>query len=121
MQPKAPYLQPVGAVMSLFGHHQGQFDLDVSYSGAIDAVASVTDKKVFLHVANTDMNSAQTLKFDLGTAQIASARAYVIAAKAETEITVDNPDCFAVKETAISGDSYILPPAAVAAIEIDLR
>ncbi len=121
MHPKTPYLQPVGSVMSLFGHHQGKYDLDISYNGAIDAVASKTANTVYIHAANTDMNSAQTLKIDLGGIKIKQARMYYIAAKADTEITVDTPDCFAVKETVFDNDSVILPPAAVAAIEIELN
>jgi hypothetical protein len=121
LHPKLPYLQPVGAVMSLFGHHQGKHAIDISYNGAIDAVASKTDNKIFLHVANTDMNSTQTLKLDVGEKNITSAKMFYIAAKAETEITMDNPDCFSVQEAIIEKDTVSLPPAAVAAIEITLE
>ena len=37
-----PYLQPVGAVMSLFCRHQGEKALDCTYTGSVDAVASRT-------------------------------------------------------------------------------
>ena len=121
MKPIAPYLQPVGAVMSLFGHHQGKFDVDISYNGAVDAVASMTDNKIFIHVANTDMNYPQTLKLDLGEKTVESARMFYIAAKADTEITVDNSDCFNVKEAEVENQTVILPPAAVAAIEITFK
>ena len=115
-----PYLQPVGAVMSLFGHHQGKQAVDISYNGSVDAVASKTDNRIFIHIANTDMSSAQTLDLDLGGASIADATMYYIAAKPETEITLVNTNCFAVQEKKIEGSSVILPPAAVAAIEITL-
>ena len=115
-----PYLQPVGAVMSLFGHHQGKQAVDISYNGSVDAVASKTDNKIFIHIANTDMNSAQTLDLDLGGASTTDATMYYIAAKPETEITLVNTNCFAVQEKKIEGSSVILPPAAVAAIEITL-
>ena len=121
LHPKLPYLQPVGAVMGLFGHHQGKHAIDISYNGAIDAVASKTDNKIFLHVANTDMNSTQTLKLDVGEKNITSAKMFYIVAKAETEITMDNPDCFGVQEVIIEKDTVSLPPAAVAAIEITLE
>ena len=121
LHPKSPYLQPVGAVMSLFGHHQGRCALDVSYDGSIDAVASKSNNMIFLHVANTDMCSTQTIRLDVGGKKIASAEMFYIATKAETEITMDNPDCFAVQTAAIEGDTVILPPAAVAAIEITLE
>ncbi len=115
-----PYLQPVGAVMRLFRRHQGERALEVSYTGAVDAVASATDNRIYLHIANTDMHAHQTLKLDVSGRTVTSARMYCIAADAETEITPDRADCFAVRETVIDGDTVILPPAAAAAIEIDL-
>lgn len=121
LHPKAPYLQPVGAVMGLFGHHQGEKAVDISYNGAIDAVASKTANKIFIHIANTDMKSAQKLSFDFGKATEATAEMFYIDASPETEITLDNADCFAVKQTAIDINDFILPPAAVAAIEITLK
>ena len=118
---QTPYLQPVGEVMRLFGAHQGNRALDISYHGAIDAVASKTDNKIYLHIANTDMNSDQKLCIDLGDQKIQVMRMYYIAAKADTEITPYNTDCFAEKKLVIQGNTLRLPPAAVAAIEIDLK
>ena len=117
---REPYLQPVGAVMSLFRHHQGEREIDVTYQGAVDAVASRTGNRIFLHIANTDMNAPQELKLELGGQKIASARLFAIAAKADTEITQDARDCFAVRESEIEGDTLILSPAAVAAVEIEV-
>lgn len=118
---REPYLQPVGAVMSLFRHHQGERAIELTWQGAVDAVASKTGDRLFLHVANTDMNTPHTLKLDLDGRAIAAARMFVIAAKPDTEITPDDRDCFAVRESEIVGDTVILPPAAVAAIEIDME
>ena len=67
------------------------------------------------------MNYSQTLKLDVDDKKIASAKMFYIATKAETEITMDNPTCFAVQTATIEGDSVILPPAAVAAIEITVE
>ncbi|MBQ7322594.1 MAG: hypothetical protein IJW99_10900 [Clostridia bacterium] len=116
-----PYLQPVGVVMSLFRHHQGERALDVSYEGAVDAVASATGDRIFIHAANTDMKTPQTLRLALNGEEIASARMWYVAAPADTEITPDRDDCFAVREQEICGDTVVLPPAAVAAIEIDRK
>lgn len=121
LHPKAPYLQPVGSVMSLFGHHQGRYDLDISYNGAVDAVASKTKNKIFLHLANTDMYSSQEIKLDLGDHKIKFSEMFYIAAKPETEITMDNADCFSVQKIEFTGDIFTLPPAAVAAIEITIE
>lgn len=118
IKPFKPYLQPVASVMSLFCKHQGKYAVDVDYNGAVDVVASKTDNTVYLHVANTDMNTPQTLYLNVGGKKIISAEMFYIAAKADTEITYETPDCFAVRKTNIEGNSVILPPAAVAAIEM---
>lgn len=116
-----PYLQPVGSVMSLFGKNQGKYMLDISYTGAIDAVASATGDTVFLHLANTDMKYPQQIELDLGGREIGSAEMYDIAEDPETEITPVNPDVFAVRHQSLSGTSLTLPPAAVAAVRITLK
>jgi len=41
--------------------------------------------------------------------------------EADTEITMDNANCFDVQKSSIEGNTVILPPAAVAAIEITLE
>ncbi|MBQ9967562.1 MAG: hypothetical protein IJO88_02425 [Oscillospiraceae bacterium] len=115
------YLQPVGAVMSLFRHHQGRFALDASVSGAVDAVASMTDDTVYIHAANTEMRKAQQLKLELGGKTIKEAKMFYIAEDPAAEITPQNMDVFAVKTLQIEGDTVTLPAAAVAAIEITLE
>ncbi len=112
-----PYLMPVGSVMALFGRHQGKNAVDISYSGSIDAVASRTGNEIFIHVANTDMHGAQTLKLDIGC-PIKSAKMEYIAADAMEEVTLVTPNVFDSKEMTIEGDTVTLPAAAVAAIRI---
>ena len=107
--------------MCLFRHHQGEKALDVSCNGAVDVTASKTGNTIYLHIANTDMNSAQNITLNVGHNVIESAKMYYIAAKADTEITQDRTDCFPVREKAIEGNTVILPAAAVAAIEINLK
>ena len=115
-----PYFQPVGAVMSLFSHHQGKKALDISYSGAIDAVASKTGDTVFVHIANTDMHYAQQIDLDLGTSLTSEAKMYYIAADPTCEINPSDRHCHAVREAVIEGGRFTLPAAAVASIEIKL-
>ncbi len=115
------YLQPVASVMSLFRHHHGEYHLDCSYSGSIDAVCSATGNKVYIHVANTDMNFAQELKLETGNKKIKSAELFYIAENPATEITPLNQDVFAVKTAKIEGDTVTIPPAAVAAIELTME
>lgn len=111
-----PYLQPVGAVMSLFGKHQGKHALNCRYSGNIDAVASKTGNTIYVHVVNTDMHHSQHISINLGK----SATMYIICANPKTEITPDCLDVFAVKHLTVDLSDFILPPAAVAAIEIEV-
>ena len=114
------YLQPVGEVMRLFGAHQGKMALDVSGGGVVDAVASKTGDKLFLHLANTSMTSAETLQLDLGGRAIKEATIYYIAADPALEITPVNIGCFEEKCEPIENGTVTLPKAAVAAVEITL-
>ena len=114
------YLQPVGAVMRLFGHHQGLHALDVSYSGNIDAVASRTDDRIFIHIANVDMHAEQTIRLELDATAITDMQTFMITADPRTEITPVNTDCFAERHSPVIGNTIILPPASVAAIEFTL-
>ena len=111
-----PYLQPVGVVMSLFGKYQGQNALDCACESSIDAVASRTGNTVYLHVANTEMNKPQTLSLNIGQ----SAVMHWIAADPWEEITPDHSDVFRVQSQTINPREFVLPAAAVAAIEIAL-
>jgi hypothetical protein len=115
------YLQPVGEVMRLFGTHQGKNAIDISYNGSIDAVASVTDNKIYIHAVNTSMNNDETVTFDLGGREIAEGRMFCIASEPDTEITYLNIGCFDDTESAFKGNTVTLPKAAVAAIEITLK
>ena len=113
------YMMPVASVMALFGRHQGKYAVDVTYDGALDVVASRTGNKLFLHIANTDMNAAQQLKLDVGC-PIKSAKMEYIVEKPDTEVTMVTPHVFDSKEMVIEGDTVTLPAAAVAAIEIEI-
>ena len=116
---KRCYLQPVGSVMSLFGRHQGSCHIDCSYSGAVDAVASATGNKVFIHLVNTDMHASQMIRLNTGR-EIKNAKMYYIAQNPTKEITMLEPDAFAVSTVDICGDTVTVPKAAVCAIEIEL-
>ena len=115
------YLQPVGSVMQLFRKHVGKYWVDSVCTGAVDAVCSAADNKIFIHAANTDMHYAQELRFDLGGKKIAKAEMFYIAEDPSTEITPLNTDVFAIRSAPIAGDTGRLPAAAVAAIELTLE
>ena len=114
-----PYLQPVGSVMSLFGHHQGKYMLDCSSNGALDVTASMTESKIFIHLANTDMTHSQEVKIDIG-APFDKMDVFSIHENPETEITPMNIHVFDPTHTTVQGDTVTLPPATVAAIEIKI-
>ena len=113
------YLMPVGAIMSLFGRHQGKFAVDISCGGSVDVAASRTGDTYFLHAANTDMHEAQTIKLAVEGKPIKKATIYYIDADPEEEIGLINPHCFDPKTLILEGDTVTLPAAAVAAIEIE--
>lgn len=115
------YLQPVGEIMRLFRAHQGKKALDISCNGSIDAVASITDNKIYIHAANTSSGSSEAITFDLGGREIAEGKMFVIACDPETEISPVNVDCFEEKAVSFTGDTVTLPKAGVAAIEITLK
>lgn len=118
---KVCYLQPVGSVMSLFGKHQGKYALTCTDCGSVDAVASMTGNKIYLHLANTELGKAQQIKLELGGKKIREAEMFYIAEDPATEITPQNTDVFAVRSVKIAGDTVTLPAAAVAAVEITLE
>ena len=114
------YLQPVGEVMRLFGKHRGKNFLDISSDGDLDAVASVTDDTVFVHIANTSLSHSETLSFDIEGKEIASATMYCISADPKTEIAQTNIGCFEERVTASENGVLTLPASSVAAIEIKI-
>ena len=113
---KKPYLQPVGAVMRLFGKYQGKYALDCDCNSVVDAVASRTGNKIYVHMANTDMHAAQRISLNMGE----KARMHFIAADPRTEITPDHADVFQVETVEIDPRDFVLPAAAVAALEMDI-
>ena len=113
------YFQPVGTVMHLFGKYQGKQALDIDCPG-LDATASRTGNKIYLHLVNTDMYAAKTLDLSLDAGTIAEVKMYGVAEDITTEITPCNPNVFDVKEMPVDGTTITLPKAAVAAVEITL-
>ena len=85
----------------------------------MDATASRTGNKVYLHLVNTDLHADKTITLDVD-APIAQVKMYGVAEDILTEITPCNPDVFAVKELPVNGTTLTLPKAAVAAVEITL-
>ena len=117
-----PYLQPVGSVMRLFSQNHGRYALDVTGGDALDTTASITDNKIYLHVANTDRTHAEVVHLDLGEKLAESVRMTYIAAESTVEITASNPDVFAPVTVDLDPSAAVtVPAAAVAVIEITLK
>ena len=112
------YFQPVATVMNLFSHHCGKHAVNVTYSGDIDAVATKTDNKIFLHIANTNMTQSQELKLDLGGKEILDVKMFGVAESPMTEVTPCNMDVFAIREFPTEKELLTIPAAAVVAVEI---
>ena len=107
--------------MRLFSEHQGKNAIDVSFGANIDAVASITDNTVYLHIANTSMTSSEEIILDLGDKTVESAKMFCIAEDPETEITPQSIGCFKENVTEIIGKTVTVPKASVAAIEIKIK
>ena len=119
----AAYLQPVGEVMKLFRHHIGTHAVDVESVDGVDMTASISEdgKKLYLHIANTDAHEAKKLSLIADGKPVEWFTAYEIAAEPFVEITQMTPDIFQPTEYTVKGSEYLLPPAAVTAIEIPLK
>ncbi len=118
------HFQPVGEVMRLFRHHIGTNAVELTNVPAgVDAAGSVSADggTLYLHLANTDRTAAKRVPLEPDGAKIASATAYEIAADSTLEITPLTPNLFSPVRRRIEGNTYWLPAAGVAAVEITLK
>ena len=117
------YLQPVGEVMKLFRRHIGEHAVEVSGPEGVDLTASIAadGKTLYLHMINTSLKEEKLIDLFAQNSPAAGFRVWEIAADPFAEITQMEPDLFAPAMRACSGNHYLLPPAAVAAIEISLE
>jgi alpha-N-arabinofuranosidase len=117
------YLLPSGAVMRLFGRHNGKQGVAVkSAPSSLDIAASRDGDKIFLHVANTDFHKSIEATFAIEGLKIASGKAFAIAPEnPRQEISQRNPTVFDPVETALGGDApnkWRFPARSVTAIEL---
>ena len=120
------YLQPVGEVMKLFSHHIGSHTLDCSIldndGTPVDAVASISEdgKTVYLHLVNTNRTTSRKIELVIPGQTITAVKAFEIEHDSAEEITQLTPELFWPEEKKVSGSTYSLPAAGVAALEISL-
>ena len=117
------FMMPVAKVMSLYRHHCGEEAIEVeSAPDALDVVASRTDDKVYLHVANTRRKRSVPATLSVAGRKIIGGRIYLIAAEPETEITRFNPDDIKPVSRSISNTNrFLFPAASVSAVVLDLE
>ena len=115
------YLMPVGEVMRLFRHHSGAWAVPVTCSdSSADAAASMSGNTVYLHLVNTCPDRSLALPLRVAGRAVASATAWEISADPWLETVGLNPHCFEPRKRRIDLASYRLPPAGVAAVELEL-
>jgi alpha-L-arabinofuranosidase len=117
------YLMPLGKVTALYRKHTGRQAVKVSSpTPDLDIVASRTDNRFFLHVANTHRSRAQSCRLAIEGFVVESGKAFEIAADPQTEITSFDGDPMKMREKAItSNDPYQFPAASVTALELTVR
>jgi alpha-N-arabinofuranosidase len=119
---EVPYLLPVGHVMRLFRRHSGEQGLSASSSSSsLEVSASRSGNTIYLHLVNTDLDSAASFDLDLDGAKPSAIRCRQIAADVSEGIDSTNLRCFDVIESEVAGPSGIaVPKGAVAVYEIEL-
>lgn len=115
-----PYLMPVGQVMKLFSQHHGTHATPIDINGDIDLTATRDENKLYLHAVNTSRTNAVPLTFTLNDKTVTSFKVWEIATETDYVIDQYNAADIAPVSKDINDQTYTLPPAGVAAIEIEL-
>lgn len=117
-----PYLMPVGEVMGLFSRHSGKFSIPVTCTEPYaDITASMDGNRIFLHIVNTSPEHGVDLPFHIASRTIRQADAWEICADPWDEINALEPERFRPRKRKIDPQSYRLPAAGVAAVELILE
>jgi alpha-L-arabinofuranosidase len=117
------YLMPVARVMKLYRHHIGEKAVDVLQApDGLDAVASRTGDKLFLHVVNTRRDHSVNAQFDVPGATVVGATAFEIVDDPVTEVSdLNSGEVMQIKKRQLAADgNWEFPAASVTAVEIDL-
>lgn len=117
------FLTPAGSVARLFRKVNGTHGASVlRVPSGVDVAASISGNKAFLHLANLQWNRPAQIAVVVEGRQIAGGRAWTIAPQDVREsVSPQNPDAFVPVESALPADGkWSLPPAGVAAVELDL-
>ncbi len=114
------FLMPVAMVMRLYRRHTGTHALDISgIPDGLDATASRTGDRVFLHVVNTRRDRSIEATFQIRGRNIASGRVFWYAFEPEFEILEYSPEHTFSHERALEPRSaWTFPAASVSAVEL---
>lgn len=117
------FMMPVARVMALYRHHVGTKAVGVvSAPEGLDATASRTANRIFLHVVNAQRTQTITAEFKVKGMEIISGRAIEIADDDPfREIDEETPDRFSPQERTLpAGGDWTFPAASVTAVELDV-
>ncbi len=116
------FMMPVAKVMHLYRHHTGQSFINVKgMPEDLDVTASRTDKKVFLHVVNTNRIKPINSFFKINNMTFSSGKAFELSTDPSFEIMSVSNDPLLPKERTISPDiPFTFSPASVTAIELTM-
>jgi hypothetical protein len=116
-------MMPVAMAMSLYRRHTGE--KAVAVTGApdgLDAVASRTGDKVFLHVVNTQRTRSAKARFKVDGMKLAWGRAFWFALDPEFEVFEHRPEHTFPRESDLQpGEAWVFPPASVTAVELNVE
>ncbi|MHC4401215.1 MAG: alpha-L-arabinofuranosidase C-terminal domain-containing protein [Planctomycetota bacterium] len=117
------YLMPVALVMSLYRRHTGKQAVDVTRTpDGLDATASRTGDRVWLHVVNTRRQRAVGTRLTVEGMEIAAGRVFEMAADPEFEVIQTEPNAIVAREKPLPADaSWTFPAASVSAVELEVR
>ncbi len=119
------YLTPAGAVMRLFGRHNGREAVAIRAAPSeLDIVASRSGERLFLHVANLSYRRSVPARFAVHGRRIVGGRVLEIApADLRQAVSEDEPDAFAPAERqfpAAPAAGWRFPAGSVSVVELDL-
>lgn len=120
MRSSKPYLQPVGWVMALYRRYSGRQSLSVSAPSGLDITASRTGNRIFLHVANVNMDKPVKAALEVQGMRIKGGAAHEICADPQLEITELIPDAFKPVTVKFTDAVHEFPAASVTALELDV-
>jgi alpha-N-arabinofuranosidase len=117
------FMMPVARIMSLYRHHQGEQAIDVTNTpDGLDAVASITGDRVYLHVVNTQRTRSVDASLQVAGKAIKGGRAFTLAGDPEFEVFEHRPDILHPVETPLpTSGEWTVPPASVSAVELDVE